>query len=499
MSASVKAVSRLSLPAAISRMRPGFGQLLLAAAIGAALGFVIPIVPAWLAVALAPALILMRWLAHRPAIGLLLLMAVTGGLVNYDQLPYLSLGPVSFHVTDLLLLYLLGLALVRLLAQRDFRYVATPLDRPLLLFFGMVLLSVLTAVLQFGVTPNVAIRELRIATYWLAFFAVTQLIRTQRQLDTLVNGLMILSILMTAAVTLQMAIPSLPLVRVSSETLVTAGREFAGVSRVWITGERLIYTMLIVAVCAWLMVKSSRARREYGGLSMILFVWLFLSFQRNYWTTTAMALGILTLIIDWPQRARAFKWLALTVLIVVIVFTAPGSPLATCGEAAADRIFSAQESRLAYDTSALLRQFELEQAIRKVAEYPIFGVGIGNDYRPWVQRFDYFPGAVVSNGLIWYCHNAYMWIWVKMGTPSLLVFLWLCAVFVRRGLRLWRRIPDSKGRAIVVGFTLAFVGQMVSNLVAPNFIQNWVLVVYPITMGVNELLYKWNGLESTKG
>jgi len=101
--------------------------------------------------------------------------------------------------------------------------------------------------------------------------------------------------------------------------------------------------------------------------------------------------------------------------------------------------------------------------------------------------------------LIWYCHNAYMWIWVKMGTPALLVFLWLCAVFVRRGLRLWRRIADSKGRAIVVGFTLAFVGQMVSNLVAPNFIQNWVLVVYPITMGVNELLYKWNGLESTKG
>jgi hypothetical protein len=79
-----------------------------------------------------------------------------------------------------------------------------------------------------------------------------------------------------------------------------------------------------------------------------------------------------------------------------------------------------------------------------------------------------------------------------MGTPALIFFLWLCFRFLYRGFRTWPQISDPTQRAVVLGFTLAFVGQMVSNLVAPNFIQNWVLIIYPIMMGINELIYKWN-------
>ncbi len=481
----------------LQRRRPAFVHLLVVVGVGAGLGAATAVLPRFLAVALVVAAIAAWWIAPRPEFGLLLILGITGGLVNYDVLPYLNLGPISFHVTDLLLLYLLGLVAIQLLVRRDFPFVSTGLDTPLLLFFGAALISVVTAIGQFGVNANIAVREFRIVAYWLGFFAVTQLIRTQRQLHRLVGGLVVLSILMTGVVLLQMAIPSLPLVRVSSETLVTAGQEFKGVSRVWITGERIIYVMLIVAVCLFVFVQSMRLRRIFAGLTVVLFLWLFLSFQRNYWLTTALSLGILGFLLDWPQRLRLLRWAVLGLAILAFVFAIPGSPLASWGNAALDRVLSLQQGTLERDMSAILREAELQFALRKVAEYPVFGVGIGNAYRPWIQLFDYFPNALTadSRGLTWYCHNAYVWIWVKMGTLGLGPFLWLCFAFLYRGFRNWRRIPDVTWRAIVLGFTLAFVGQMVSNLVAPNFIQSWVLIIYPVMMGINELVFKWSNAD----
>lgn len=485
-------------PSWLQRGHPALFQLLAVLGVGAALGAATAILPRFLAVALASAAIGAWWIASRPEFALLLVLGITGGLVNYDVLPYLSLGPISFHVTDLLLLYLLGLAAVQLLVRRDFSYVSTRLDVPLLVFYGAALVSVVTAVVQFGVNASIAIREFRIVTYWLGFFAVTQLIRTEKQLNRLISGLVILSILMTGTVFLKMAVPSLSLIRVTTETLVTAGQEFSGVSRVWITGERIIYVMLIVAVCLSVFVESVRLRRIYGGVTAILFLWLFLSFQRNYWLTTALSLGVFGLLVNWPQRLRILRWAVLGVAILALLFAIPGSPLASWGNAALDRIFSVQQDSLEHDMSAILREAELQYAFRKVAEYPLFGVGIGNTYRPWIRQFDYFPNDLTpdSRGLTWYCHNAYMWIWVKMGTPGLVFFLWLCCAFLYRGFRNWRRIPDATWRAVVLGFTLAFIGQMSSNMVAPNFIQSWVLIIYPVMMGINELVFKWSQVDT---
>jgi O-antigen ligase len=489
--------ARISQPAELPQRREPLWQALLIIGAGLVLGTAAAVLSPIYALAIVPAILAAYLIARRPEWGILLLMAITGGLVNYDQLPYFSLGPISFHITDVLLIYLLVLAAVRILIWRSYPYVSTRLDVPLLLFYSMAVMSLITAIVQFQLPPNTAIREFRVVTYWLGFFAVTQLIRSQQQLNTLFKGLVVLAVIMTLMVTVQMIVPSLPLVRVSSETLVTAGREFSGVSRVWISGERLIYAMLIVAVCLALLTSSNRQRRLYGLVAAILFVWLFLSYQRNYWFTTALALFMLVLLIRWRERWSAFRWVLLTAIALVLVLAIPDNPLTPWGEAALDRVFSVQASTLEHDTSALLRQTELEYAVQKVAEYPLFGVGIGNDYRPWIRRFDFFPGAVTSRGLVWYCHNAYMWIWVKMGTPALLFFLWLCFRFVYRGLRLWRRIPDTRWRAVALGFTLAFVGQMISNLVAPNFIQSWVLIIFPIMMAMNELLYKWYGLDPT--
>jgi len=78
-----------------------------------------------------------------------------------------------------------------------------------------------------------------------------------------------------------------------------------------------------------------------------------------------------------------------------------------------------------------------------------------------------------------------------MGLIGFIPFIWLYAGFLVRGLTRWREITDPKPRAVVLGFTLAVLGQAISNFVAPNFIQHWGLIVFAIILGINELIFRW--------
>jgi len=88
-------------------------------------------------------------------------------------------------------------------------------------------------------------------------------------------------------------------------------------------------------------------------------------------------------------------------------------------------------------------------------------------------------------------HNVYLWVWVMMGFIGFIPFAWLYASFLRRGFTRWPKIGDPKLRAVVLGFTLAILGQAISNLVSPNFIQSWALIVFAIILGINELIFRW--------
>ena len=70
-------------------------------------------------------------------------------------------------------------------------------------------------------------------------------------------------------------------------------------------------------------------------------------------------------------------------------------------------------------------------------------------------------------------------------------FIWLYASFLKRGFTHWLSIREPKLRAVVLGFTLAVLGQAISNIVVPNFFQSWSLVVFAIAISTNELIYRW--------
>ena len=454
---------------------------------------------------LSPLLVLMALLAvvgavvicSWPEVGLLVIVALTCGLVDGERF-LLSVGPISLYATDVLLVYLLGIAAARVLAERDFGAVGTPLDTPLIWFFLAVVFSATLAVIWFSVDARFVIRRLRPLVYYLGYFAATNLIRDRRQLRRLIEGLFLIAVFAALLMLVQLLVPSLNLGVGSRETLITAGQEFGNIVRTWSGAERLIYPMLIVSVAslahrgAWLRPAVEAGRAAILGLG------LFLTFQRNYWLTVFLMVAALLFMLSPRQRGFLLKW-ALLGLVLVALAAQVFPPARLYLGAAYDRLFRGMQlETLTDDTSSQMRVVETRYALQAIVRYPLLGIGLGNVYRPEMEGDAYWMPEDPSLGLRWFLHNAYLSVWVRHGLLGLIPFVWLYGAYLWRGLVRWRRIPDPRWRTAALGFTLAMGGQMISNIVAANLIQSWSLIVFAIMLGVNELIYRWE-LPSSRG
>jgi O-antigen ligase len=177
-----------------------------------------------------------------------------------------------------------------------------------------------------------------------------------------------------------------------------------------------------------------------------LAVGIFLSFQRNYWITMLLMVGLLFLLVNWAERVRGLQWMTVGVVVLMVMAAIPGVGLNNYIVAAQDRLFRGmQVDTLVEDKSAQMRVMETEYALETVLARPVFGIGMGNVYRPWMPDDAYFRPEAPRLGLRWYAHNAYLWLWVMAGAVGLVPFLILYGLFIWRGLRYWRHMKGSVG------------------------------------------------------
>lgn len=468
--------------------RRRIGELGLSIALGGAIGLGVVVSSTYLAKPLLLvglvagcifAVVTIRW----PEIGILALVAITGGLIDTDALPFLDLGPVSFHISDLVLFLLLGLVFLRATGRRGFRLFGSPLSAPLLLFFGAVVVSVLNGMFIYGVGLNSLLRMARVLAYWLAFFPTLHLVRDERSLRRLIAGLWTLAAILIVGVVFPGSLSFLHLLPGRTVELTTAGRAIAGVTRFYSVSERLLYVMIPVAIGTLATVNKKHQLWRVGVLAGLL-VWLFRSFQRNYWLTTLLGCGVLLFLLSGQERLRLAKRLLPFVMIGLVLLAATQlaqvQPILNLVHVAGDRLASLIEDPFRADPNIRWRLFENQEALQQISRHPLLGIGLRNSYRPLMA------GEGGSSILDWYAHNAYLWITVMMGLLGLIPFAWLSIAYLMRVLRWWRRIPDDEFRGVYVGFGMAFMGMMVSNLVAPNFVQSWSLTIYPVMMGICE-------------
>ena len=185
----------------------------------------------------------------RPEFVILLFLAASSSILTLRQIPTINVGK-AFSATELCLILLLGVTIFRVLGRVN-HYVKTPLDLPVALFFLASFISLVNSVVNLGTNVNLMEYQWRILFNYLIFFAVTNLVRTRRELLTLVTGMFVIAAVVAMLMIVQQAVgTSIAILPGRVETAEVFGENFAGVTKILPPGQSLVLAMFMPGIDA---------------------------------------------------------------------------------------------------------------------------------------------------------------------------------------------------------------------------------------------------------
>ena len=466
--------------------------------------------------------ILMIIAARRPDLIILSLIFLTSSIINETNVPFLEYG-LKVFLYDGVFIVLIAALIIRMIVNPDYSFVRTPLDLPMILFWGFAMLAtyltflrevrlpLLPNLFQFlQVTPvyvSEAIPEIRIVSYYLIFFIITNLFNDKKHVNTLVKGMFVLAFVSATAMLLQEYVGvSLPLVTADVRTLTTEGVEYAGITRIiGFTGEAIVLVAFITKTAIILIDTDKPA--TFGDVLLAAFFGLgvLITFLRTFWIASALTLFLLLYLATGKSRSRLLNWGLIIIIVLILVYIfiilLPDLQFSVVASSILDRFgsFTQAETYSAVPDSTLrARDAEYGFAIPQIFQRPIFGIGLGSAYRPAIPSVDPMDVATRDN-VVGFIHNAHIWIILKGGIFCYLSFLVLGIIYVIRGLTHWRHITDLYHRSVLLGFSTLYIGLNVAAIVVPVFMVLYWVPLIAIMMGVSETIIKLNNENSPTG
>jgi O-antigen ligase len=430
---------------------------------------------------------------ERPELGILGMLAVTSTIIYEKDLPLVPLPVMGLHlhVSDLIVVGLLGLVVLRWLTEGDFEIVGTPLNGPLLVFYVVALIATALSFVQATVI-DFAFREVWVVTYYLMFFVVTHLIRREDQLQLLLKGVNSLALIVAVVMIVQFALgQSVSILAGRVEALQTDYTVYEEITRIIPPGQSLVLVAFITTAVTLVVTAPEQIRLWDLFRWAILGIAVMFTFNRGYWAASAGAFFMLVFIVNGRERKRllvgGFSVLAVILLVMLLVQTlSPDSRIANLLNAATARLATLTRRDTFEERSVRYRTFEWEYALSQIEDHPVFGLGLGSKYRPLDTRLDskQFDGRR-------YIHNGHFYVIVKTG---LLGYLWLTALsvlFFALGLIHWRKIQDGRLRGTYLGFVLAYTAASIAAASSPVHMEWFWTPVIGVMMGINMVILRF--------
>ena len=443
-------------------------------------------------------LLMLYVVLKRPEIAVIGIIIATSSIVFEGQLPRISVG-ISFHLSDVFLLGLLGIAFIRSLVETGFRYIRTPLDLPILLLVGFTILSTLIAVFQSSVEAEPARRAIRVFSYYLIFFGVTQLIRERRQLNLLLIGILLIAIVVAIAMVVQFAVgSSIRLLPGRVEGLVTQDAAYDDITRILAPGWSTIMIAFVALICLLAFEKKPVLAWIYIFLLLLFGLALTLTFLRSYWAALIGSISLLPVLFKGKYRTRFFSGifaiLALVSIVLLLVLIDPDSRAARLVYASSERLgtLGNVETFQGRDSSLNWRLIENEYAMASIMEHPLIGLGMSSQYRPLDFRLDYINADWSITDLRRYIHNGHLQILLQSGVLGYACFIWLSILFMARGFKFWHGVPDGWAKSVVLGNLIVYLAILVAATVNPTFMEWRWTPLFGVMFGTNEVIYQLN-------
>jgi hypothetical protein len=428
---------------------------------------------------------------RKPEIAILVSLVLTSTFLGFESNPGISIGFGTIYLTDILIILNLVLIAIRLIVEPEFTINRTPLDIPILLFVGFAILSTFIAIIQGSLPFLNTLHEMRIVAYYLVFFGVTNLVRTDDQIRYMIRGLIILAAIVAGITLIQYGLgESIQIIPGRVSTLRTEGITFQSVTRIIPPGESSMFVVFI-ALSAVITLGGRKTSNQILILPWALTgLGVILAFKRHQWIPVILAFLIIMYLGRGKEMARLFRsglFISFIVLVsVFILYNFTGSTGPNFINSSIDRLISLFRPET-YEVPSTLRwrDFEYKYAFDKLLSRPFFGIGLGAKYRPYIVGKDWegFDGRS-------YIHNGNMWILAKAGLLSYLPLLWAILLSLFRGFKYWRINPVGWKRYYVLGFTLALLGMLIGSNIAPIWMKFAWTTLIGFVLGINELLLK---------
>lgn len=433
---------------------------------------------------------------RRPELALIGILVATSSILFEDQMPRISFG-ISVHLSDILLLGLMGMIIVRAMVESNFKIVRTPVDWPLFLFLLVTVVSTLIAVYQSAVEAELARRSIRVLAYYLTFFAVTNLIRDPKQLNFFLGCILLIAIVVAGAMVLQFILgDSVQLLPGRVEALVTQDALYEDITRILPPGWSTVMLSFVVLLCVFVLERSQLMKWFSLALLFLLGLALVLTFLRSYWAALIAVCSLLVYLFRGQDRVRFLSGL-LTILffgalVMLIVYIDPESRAARLVNASADRLGTLGESETfeGQDSSLNWRIIENEYAYTAIAENPLIGLGMGTPYRPLDSRLDYRNADGTTTDGRSFIHNGHLRILLQSGFLGYFCLIWISLHFLSRGFKYWRDVTNDRMKAVVLGSLLVYLTIIIAAYANSTFMQWRWTPLLGIMFGVNEVIYR---------
>jgi O-antigen ligase len=355
--------------------------------------------------------------------------AQAGGLI---LLTFLSFFPSWFHLEEYLFFALLLIALGTAWLDGKSIGVRTPIDLPLLLFVGWVLLTI-----PFATDPAYSFAEWRkVVAQVLVFYWVVLVLRAQDS-KALTHGVLAAAVIGTAALCAYALTDFVAKGGTWRDRYVRASAPSSDFQ--WLSTYMVI--AIPVLVSAWVIVRTMWQRLACGGTVVLALLAQATSYTRAGWlglVAQGVTLGLCT------ARRRLVVWLAGSCLVIGVGLLSV--------------------SQMGYQRSTVdpwtlnARLVVWKAGIDEMLKHPFVGVGYGN------YSFSTIVHGTPIGDMVMGLHNTFLMVGVSAGIPALATLVWILVAIARAAFEKFKTSKDRWERLVNLAIVLLVVGFSVRNL-----------------------------------
>jgi hypothetical protein len=441
---------------------------------------------------------LLLWRA--PEMGLLIVSFLGADIIPREQL-VVSLGGFHLDPADITLVGVLALVIAKGIRQGTLIIPRWTMIGPLVAFAGFALFSAAYAMIGQGVSVTFVAGELRPAIYCAGCAIAAATLTRRQQLTRLLIGFFVIADITAAMIFYDQLgradfnLTTTPLPGSWQISLIGSGFGGFGSVRVVPAGHVLLYLMANIAFALLLRPpKVPLARVFFAAHFLLLGASLALTYTRAQWIASALAMLLIVALVPRAIQLRLAGIVGIGVPIIAVASWLVVGDVVPVASAGALQALSSRISTIVQPTDTLTtdsiewRAFEVDQATAAIAEHPILGVGLGNDYRP----ITLLQGE--ANGVRWqlggpgrltrWVHASYLYVAVKMGLLALGVFGWFALAFLISGTRLCLNMTDSAAKLVVLAVVASFAGFLVWVVFEAHLMLPGSMVTLGIMVGI---------------